>query len=141
MSLQRSAGNKAVSDLVTRSPVLDVIARPGRSLDHGLRRDMEGALGHDFSGVRVHSDAPAAASARSINAAAYTVGNNIVLGQGTSLGGTGGRKLLAHELTHVVQQRRGPVDGKPAPGGIKISDPSDRYERQAEEVSREFDTK
>jgi hypothetical protein len=131
-------GNKAVTDLMARSPVHDVIARPGRPLDAALRRDMEDALGHDFSSVRIHSDSQAAASARSVDAAAYTAGENIVLGSGTSLSGPGGRQLLAHELAHVVQQRRGPVDGTPAPGGIKISDPSDRFEQEADQVSRQI---
>jgi hypothetical protein len=120
-----------------RSPVLDVIARPGKPLDPPVQRDMEQALGHDFSDVRVHSDRQAQQSAHSVGASAYTVGSNVVLGQGASLSGTRGRELLAHELTHVVQQRKGPVSGTPAPGGIKISDPSDRFEREADRVGRE----
>jgi hypothetical protein len=138
VAVQRSAGNRAAADLVaqSRSPVLDVIAQPGRPLEPAVQRDMEHALGHDFSTVRVHTDAQASESARSVEAAAYTVGENIVLGHGTTISGGSGRELLAHELTHVVQQRQGPVDGTPAPGGIRISDPSDRFEREADRVSK-----
>ena len=90
-------------------------------------------MGHDFGDVRVHTDATASDSARSVNAQAYTVGSDIVFQSGTYAPDTdGGRHVLAHELTHVVQQRSGPVDGTPAPGGIKISHPSDSFEQAAE---------
>jgi hypothetical protein len=66
---------------------------------------MEARFGHDFSRVRVHSDAPAAESADAVQARAYTVGNDIVFGRGEYAPGTAkGRRLMAHELTHVVQQ-------------------------------------
>jgi Domain of unknown function (DUF4157) len=139
ISLQRLVGNKAASDLIeeSRSPVLDVIARPGRSLDPALQRKMEERFGQDFSSVKIHSDAQAADSAQSVGAIAYTAGENIVLGSGQAdkLRSAQGEAMLAHELAHVVQQRNGPVDGTPAPGGIKISDPGDRFERQAETVA------
>lgn len=140
--LQRLAGNAAVSRLATdeeadgrpRSPVLDVIGRGGGSaLAPEIRTDMESRLGHDFSDVRVHTDAGAAASATAVQAHAYTVGNEVVFNDGQfDPGSDAGRHTLAHELTHVVQQRSGPVDGTPTGGGIAVSDPSDRYEREAE---------
>ncbi len=72
---------------------------------------MESRFGHDFSQVRVHSDEKATGSARSIGALAYTVGNNIVFGSSKyQPASMEGRTLLAHELTHVVQQRGRPVD-------------------------------
>ena len=93
---------------------------------------MEGRLGHDFSDVRVHDDSAAAASATAVNAHAYTVGSNVVFQRDKyDPSSTEGKTTLAHELTHVVQQRSGPVDGTSAPGGIKICDPSDRFEREA----------
>ena len=68
---------------------------------------MESRFGHDFSSVKVHTGGPAAASAQAVDARAYTVGHNIVFGQGQYRPGTDtGQKLLAHELTHVLQQRR-----------------------------------
>jgi hypothetical protein len=78
---------------------------PGQSLDAETRAFFEPRLGHDFSGIRVHADSRAAASAASIDSLAYTVGNHVVFGQGQfAPGSDDGRRLLAHELTHVVQQ-------------------------------------
>jgi len=82
-----------------------VLASSGRPLDPALRQDMEQRFGHDFSRVRVHSGAAAEQSAREVSANAYAVGHNIVFGAGQFAPGTHrGRRLIAHELTHVVQQ-------------------------------------
>jgi hypothetical protein len=82
------------------------LASPGMPLEPALRQDMEQRFGHDFSRVRVHSGSTAEQSAQDVNANAYTVGDNIVFGAGRFARGTQqGRRLLAHELTHVVQQR------------------------------------
>lgn len=134
LGLQRTVGNGAVTSLLEeeRSPVHDVISSGGRPLEPEVRTDMEARLGHDFSDVRVHDDTTAAASATAVNAHAYTVGSNVVFQRDKYDPSTQeGKTTLAHELTHVVQQRSGPVDGTSAPGGIKISDPGDRYEREA----------
>jgi hypothetical protein len=134
LGLQRAVGNDAVTSLmeVQRSPVHDVISSGGRPLEPDVRVDMESRLGHDFSDVRVHDDSAAAASATAVNAHAYTVGSNVVFQRDRYDPSTQeGKTTLAHELTHVVQQRSGPVEGTSAPGGIKISDPSDRFEREA----------
>ena len=89
-------------------------------------------MGQDFSDVRVHTGDAADTSARSVSAHAYTVGSNIVFQRGGyEPGSAAGQTLLAHELTHVVQQRSGPVDGTPAAGGVSVSDPSDRFELEA----------
>jgi hypothetical protein len=85
--------------------VHDVLRSSGRPLAGGTRAFFENRFGRDFSSVRVHTDAAAGRSARDIHAAAYTVGHNIVFAQGRFSPDTdGGRRLLAHELTHVVQQ-------------------------------------
>ncbi len=134
LGLQRAAGNGAVSALMEeeRSPVHDVVSSGGRPLESDVREDMEARLGHDFSDVRVHDDSAAADSASAVNAHAYTVGSNVVFQRDQyDPSSHAGRTTLAHELTHVVQQRSGPVDGTAAPGGIKVSDPSDRFEREA----------
>jgi hypothetical protein len=134
LRLQRDAGNGAVSDLVEdqRSPVLDVVSSGGEPLEPTVRADMEGRMGHDFGDVRVHTDAAASASAKSVGAHAYTVGNNVVFQRDAyDPSSQAGRTTLAHELTHVVQQRSGPVDGSPAGGGVSVSDPGDRFERAA----------
>ena len=134
MGLQRAAGNSAVSSMVEDepSPVHDVISSGGRPLEPDVRADMEGRLGADFGDVKVHDDAAAHRSAQAVNAHAYTVGSNVVFQRDKyDPGSDAGRVMLAHELTHVVQQRSGPVDGTPTSGGIKVSDPSDRFERDA----------
>ncbi len=82
-----------------------VLARSGRPLDAALQQDMESRFGHDFSRMRVHSDGTAEQSARDVSAYAYTVGRDVVFGAGQFAPAThAGRRLLAHELTHVVQQ-------------------------------------
>ncbi|HET9648551.1 MAG TPA: DUF4157 domain-containing protein, partial [Microlunatus sp.] len=134
LGLQRSVGNAGVSSLMEeeRSPVHDVVSSGGRPLEPDVRGEMEARMGHDFGDVRVHDDSAAAASAQAVNAHAYTVGSNIVFQRNQyDPSSTEGKTTLAHELTHVVQQRSGPVEGTSAPGGIKVSDPSDRFEREA----------
>jgi len=82
---------------------------PGQPLDRAARAFMEPRFGQDFSGVRVHADEEAAGSARALNALAYTSGQNIVFGAAQyKPGNDAGRRLLAHELTHVVQQSQAP---------------------------------
>lgn len=87
-------------------PILqEVLASPGQPLDGATRAFFEPRFGHDFGNVRVHADERAAESARVVHASAYTVGRDIVFASGRYHQSTGeGRRLLAHELTHVVQQ-------------------------------------
>ena len=83
----------------------------GSALDPRTRYGMESAFGADFGGVRVHTDAQADTLNRSLNARAFTMGNDIFFRQGEYRPGSSeGKQLLAHELTHTVQQRRG-ADG------------------------------
>ncbi|MGS0686694.1 eCIS core domain-containing protein [Nakamurella sp. GG22] len=135
LNLQRSVGNSGVGALLNeeeRSPVHDVITSGGSPLAPEVRDEMQGRLGHDFSDVRVHNDSRAHESAHSVNAHAYTVGSNVVFQRDKyDPSSAAGKTMLAHELTHVVQQRSGPVDGTAAQGGIKVSDPSDRFEQEA----------
>jgi len=140
--LQRAVGNSGVNAGLAeeaspaeseRSPVHNVVSGGGgRPLDPEVRTDMESRLGHDFGDVRVHNDSQAHDSAVAVHAHAYTVGSNIVFQRDRYDPSTSdGQVTLAHELTHVVQQRNGPVDGTPSAGGIKVSDPGDRFEREA----------
>lgn len=134
LGLQRAVGNAGVGAVVEeeRSPVHDVVSSGGSPLAADVRADMEGRFGQDFSDVRVHTGSAAHDSAKSVNAQAYTVGSNIVFQRDKyDPASDSGKHMLAHELTHVVQQRSGPVDGTDTGGGVKVSDPSDRFERDA----------
>lgn len=106
MDLHRVSSGASETDTAP-SIVHDVLRSPGRPLDSATRNFMEPRFGQDFSGVRVHSDARAAESARAVNALAYTVGSDIVFDQGQLAANPAGNRLLAHELSHVVQQTGG----------------------------------
>jgi len=102
--LQRLSTNGA--EPATVPPIVhEVLRLPGQRLDQQTRALFEPRFGHDFSKVRVHADAKAAESAKAVNALAYTVGHDIVFGHGQFSPNTNqGQWLLAHELTHAVQQ-------------------------------------
>jgi hypothetical protein len=100
----------SASGPVASPRVLQTLQHSGAPLDPGTRSFMESRLDADFGAVRIHTDAAAAASARSIDALAYTSGDHVVFDSGMyAPSSTAGRRLLAHELTHVVQQRAGAV--------------------------------
>jgi hypothetical protein len=104
LRVQRFAG-QATEGTTAPASVDRALASPGKPLESVLRQDMEQRFGYDFSRVRVHSGANAEQSARDLNAHAYTVGQNIVFGTNQFAPATyTGQRLLAHELTHVVQQ-------------------------------------
>jgi hypothetical protein len=105
LSIRRDTGGASAGGVEAPASVDRALAAAGRPLDTGVRRDMEQRFGHDFSQVRVHDGAVAAQSARDIGANAYTAGRDIVFGANRYAPATRtGRRLLAHELTHVVQQ-------------------------------------
>jgi hypothetical protein len=88
----------------------EVLRSPGQPLGAGVRAFMEPRIGHDFSRVRVHTGGLASRSADAVGALAYTVGNDVVFRDGQYAPETAeGRRLIAHELTHVVQQRESPA--------------------------------
>jgi hypothetical protein len=97
------------TDAVVPTIVNEVLRSPGQPLDAATRGFMEPRFGHDFSQVRVFADSGADTAAQAVQARAYTHGRNIVFGAGEYAPGTGeGKKLLAHELTHVIQQSKSP---------------------------------
>jgi hypothetical protein len=106
--MQRKEVGSAASSQATSDapPIVDEVLRsPGHPLDPATRAYFEPRFGYDFSGVRVHSDAHSAESARAVNAIAYTVGHDLVFAGGQyTPGSKSGQRLLAHELSHVVQQ-------------------------------------
>lgn len=104
--IQRFLGKPTAQTEAALASVNQALASPGRPLAPALQQDMEQRFGHDFSRVRVHSGAVAEQSARDANANAYTVGHKVVFGAGQFAPETHeGRRLIAHELTHVIQQK------------------------------------
>jgi hypothetical protein len=146
LQLQRQYGNRYVRRLLALSrkgegegeidPTTEhaiAQARGGRALDSGVRRQMEHAFGSDFTGVRVHTGAQSDSLNKTLNAVAFTTGQDIFFRNSAyDPGSHAGKELLAHELTHVVQQGGAPVQGKLALGA-----PGDAYEREADSVARE----
>jgi len=104
---RKQTGGDTSGSAVAPPIVHDVLNSPGQPLDTATRGFFEPRFGQDFSSVRVHTNSAAAASSRDVQALAYTVGKDIVFGQGQFNPTTdAGRRLLAHELTHTVQQSR-----------------------------------
>lgn len=126
--LQRKATNHTEPETVP--PIVhEVLRSPGQPLDPATRAFMEPRFGHDFSDVRVHTDALATNSARAVNALAYTVGRDVVFGAGQYAPETGGgKRLLAHELTHVMQQQNTNRALQP----LRVEPAETWHERQAE---------
>jgi len=103
----------------------------GQQLDPAAQRDLGTAMGHDFSDVQVHTDTEADALNHAVRAEAFTTGKDVFFREGKyDPGSNAGRKLLAHELTHVVQQRDAPPKQE-----LTLSDPGDASERQASAVA------
>lgn len=108
-----------------------VLSSPGQPLDTETRAFFEPRFAHDFSRVRVHTDAQAAESAQAVNALAYTVGRNVVLGLGQYAPKTiSGQQLLAHELTHVVQQDG--VSSRLSANSLTLDQPDSALENEAQ---------
>jgi len=139
--LQRRPGNLPTPSSINHlrssasevpSIVHDVLRSPGQPLDAATRSFMEPRFGHDFSRVHVHTDVKADESARAINALAYTVGGELVFRAGLYQPATSeGRKLVAHELTHLVQQG----NHNHRPQELSLGNHDDGYERQASAVA------
>lgn len=146
LKLQRSYGNRYVRRVMTLAragegeaevgseveSAIQAARGSGQALDSAVRARMEPAFGVDFSGVRVHADGQADTLSRHLNARAFTTGRDIFFKQGEySPGGSSGRELLAHELTHVVQQ-----NGDQAQPKLALGQVGDRYEQEADRVAR-----
>jgi hypothetical protein len=121
--VQRAGGEGAGTLQAAPASVERTLAHGGRPLEPALRHDMAQRFGHDFFDVRVHTDSDANASARDIGAQAYTSGADIVFAAGRYSPGTReGQRLLAHELTHVLQQSGGVVRCAPDAKALKEFD-------------------
>ena len=167
LKLQRERGNRYVQRVVSlaraaegEGDVMPDVERAiessrggGQSLDRGVQSQMGQALNADFSGVRVHTDSGADGLNRSLSAKAFTTGSDIYFRQGEyNPGSSSGRELLAHELTHVVQQNPDKVQMKPDDDGVQtscacggaasgpqmklsVSQPGDIYEQEADRMA------
>lgn len=157
LALQRAYGNRAVGAAVQRAAEIQRTAAIGAAggavdaqtqsaiqsargggvpLDAGVGMQVGSALGADFSGVKVHTDPKADALNRSLSAKAFTTGSDIFFSQGAySPGSSSGKRLLAHELTHVVQQ--GAASGKPNKIQTKlmVGPAGDKYEQEADQIA------
>jgi len=144
-----SAGATGTPDAVRR-----VVSSPGRSMNESVQREMESKMGGDFSDVQVHTGPQAAAAAESIHARAFTVGNHVAFNRGEyQPGSDDGKRVLAHELTHVRQQTDGRVSLLPkadaeqsgTSGGfgmhvqpkLEVSSPDDPAEKEARQVAEQ----
>ena len=126
--VQRAAVSAAPANSVP-SIVHEVLSSSGQPLDVGTRSFMEPRFGYEFSQVRVHTDAKAAESARAVNALAYAVGRDVVFGMGQYEPGTSeGKRLLAHELMHTIQQDGGIQRSQAL---LTLTDAQDSVEQEA----------
>src|SRR5262245_18053412 len=118
--------------------VNEALQSPGQPLDSATRAFMEPRFGHDFSRVRVHLSARAAESARAVGALAYTVGHDIVFGnQEYAPDSSEGRRLIAHELTHVVQQGAGALRAsRHSEGTSSVEAPENQAEENVRRIVR-----
>lgn len=131
--LQRKAVDADKSERGAAIPpiVNEVLSSTGEPLNESTRAFMEPRFGHDFSGVRVHTDARSGESAEAVNAHAYTVGQDVVFAPGQYQPSTeAGNALIAHELSHVLQQ-----EGTSGQSAQAISHPADSSEREADSVA------
>ncbi len=152
LSLQHQVGNRAVQRLLAQRDgggasggAMDLddetanrINRErggGQQMDSAVQADMGQAMGHDFDGVRVHTSTESDALNRQLGAKAFTTGQDVFFRQGAyDPASSGGKELIAHELTHVVQQSSG-LGGSGS--GMTVNPPGDAYERQADSVSKD----
>lgn len=144
--LQRDYGNQYVGQVLRQATSghaeggMEVIERSigearggGHAMDHATCGRMESSFGADFSGVRIHTDARADGLSQSLSARAFTTGRDVFFRQGEyNPGASGGRELLAHELTHVVQQNGNGVQRK-----MTVSEPGDAHEVEADQMARQ----
>ncbi len=131
-TLQKRGDGQASTLRRAPSLVKDVLRSSGRPLDLATRRKLEPRFGHDFSQVRIHTDMQAAQSARQVNAHAYTVGRDIVFAEGRYAPQTSrGMELLAHELSHTVQQKKAVVGDE-----IAVGEANSAAEREADRMAQ-----
>jgi len=146
-TLQQTVGNRAVQRLLTQrsgegafdldddtATRINQQRGGGQALDSTIQASMGVTTGHDFSGVRVHTDAESHALNEQLSAKAFTTGQDIFFREGAyNPGSSGGQELLAHELTHVVQQSSGRVGGGDR---MTVNAPGDAFEQEADTIAK-----
>lgn len=147
-TFQQQVGNRAVQRLLAQrsgdgsfeldDDTADRINRErggGQALDGNVQAKMSESTGQDFGDVKVHTGPESHALNEQLSAKAFTTGSDIFFREGAyDPGSSGGQELLAHELTHVVQQRSGSVGSNG--GGMQVNAPGDSYEREADSVAK-----
>ncbi|UCV17573.1 eCIS core domain-containing protein [Ferribacterium limneticum] len=129
--LQRKAQSQ-IDDEHAPAVVEQALRSGGEALPDEVREHFESSFGHSFSQVRIHTDGLAARSARAVGARAFTVGSDIVFNSSEfQPNSPSGRHLIAHELTHVVQQSAMPANG----GALKIGRTDSGFEREADRIA------
>jgi hypothetical protein len=145
--LQQKVGNQAVQRLIAQRNAAgdyevddETAARinqargGGQNLDTAVQQTMSDSFGEDLSGVRAHTSAEADELNQQLGARAFTTGQDIFFREGEYSPNTGsGQELIAHELTHVVQQQRGDVPGG---DGMRVNAPGDAFEQEADAVAK-----
>lgn len=149
LHLQQQVGNQAVQRLLAQrrddggfeldeatAGRINQTRGGGQALDTTIQQQMSERMGHDFSGVRVHTGSEANNLNQELSARAFTTGQDIFFRQGTyDPGSSSGKELIAHELTHVVQQSSGRVNS--SGGGMTVNPPGDVYEREADATAKQ----
>jgi hypothetical protein len=152
LHLQQQIGNQAVQRLLAQrsgdgafdldentANRINQSRGGGQALDSNLQRQMGGAMGYDLSGVRVHTSPEADGLNQQLQAKAFTTGQDIFFKQGEyNPGSSSGKELIAHELTHVVQQGSGLVNSSGS--GMTVNAPGDSFEQEADTVAKQMST-
>ncbi len=146
--LQKIIGNRAVQRLIAQragddsyelddktAGNIDQERGGGQPLDSQVQKKMSSSMGHDFSDVKVHTSEKSDTLNQQLGAEAFTTGSDVFFRQGNyNPGSADGQKLIAHELTHVVQQSTGQVSG--GGSGVTVGAPHDAYEQEADQVAQ-----
>lgn len=135
-TVQQKSSGSGGSGHVSLSSYLQQSASGGSRMDATTNQRMSGAFGQDFSNVQLHTDGSAAKVCNSLGANAFATGNHVYFAGGKySPGSESGDRLLAHELTHTVQQSGGVVGKSVAKSGVTMGSPGDPYEVEADNVA------
>ena len=146
--LQQMVGNQAVQRLLAQragdeaseldeetETRINTARQGGQPLDEPVQEQMSSSFGVDFSGVRAHTSGESDNLNQQLGSKAFTTGQDIFFREGAyDPNSSGGKELIAHELTHVVQQSSGAVSS--GGGGMQVNPPGDAFEQEADAVAK-----